>query len=90
MGQQQWERRLECRGRLECRDAVGRPAEVVVTVREGQLAIVVPAGECAVFGPEQIAQLDQLRLLLARGITDLRLLRSWPWQLPLSGGGGQS
>lgn len=61
---------------------MGRPASVLVTVRESQLAIVVPAGESAVFGPEQLTQLEQLHMVLARGINGLHKRRAKSWPLP--------
>ncbi len=57
---------------LQCRDAVGRPGRMLVTVRDGELVVTVPVGETAVFRRDQLPQADRLRMVLTLGIVHLR------------------
>ncbi len=51
-----WERRIRCR------DASGRPREVVVSVRCGLLVMTVPPGEAALLAEDLVGELaDALR-----------------------------
>ncbi|MGH3978904.1 MAG: hypothetical protein ACRDRZ_07875 [Pseudonocardiaceae bacterium] len=57
---------------LSCRDAVGRQGAAAVIVRDGELVVMVPAGEAAVFRFDQLDQADHLRVALALGIDQVR------------------
>lgn len=57
---------------MQCRDAVGRPGRMLVTVRDDELVVTVPAGETAVFRRDQIPQADRLQRALTLGIVHLR------------------
>lgn len=67
------QQRRECR--VECRDAMDRPATMLVSVCDGQLTIVVPAGESARFGVDQIPHIQRLGFALAAGVSELRKVR---------------
>ncbi|MGH4018841.1 MAG: hypothetical protein ACRDT0_06285 [Pseudonocardiaceae bacterium] len=60
---------------LGCRDAAGRPAKALVSVRPGELVVMAPAGEAAVFHLDQLDQAEQLRIALVLGIEQLRCAR---------------
>jgi hypothetical protein len=57
---------------LPCTDAMGRPKTLGITVtRQGAVALIAPAGEAAIVGPDQIESfcglLIQARTMSLRG-----------------------
>ncbi len=63
---------------FQCRDAVGRPGTMTVTVRDGELVVTAPVGEVAVFRHDHIAEAERLRLTVVRALERLRERSSRP------------
>jgi len=62
--------------RVPCRDANGRDRWLTVIVRHGELAVVTPPGESAVFGGREArGQLESLRRAIELGAERMR----WQW-----------